>query len=160
MLSPLIRRACDADLAGVRACLVETWHGTYDAIYGADEVTRMTDRWHALDVLRGQLAREDHTFLVVELGGRIVATALLHANGTDTVQLRRLYVLPVFQGRAIGRGLLEACVYAAGAATSMRLEVVPANIKAIAFYERLGFRRVGADDAADTLIFEAPLPLK
>ena len=32
-----VRTAGERDLAEVRALLVETWHATYDAIYGAEQ---------------------------------------------------------------------------------------------------------------------------
>ena len=43
-----MRTASERDLDAMRALLVETWHATYDAIYGVDRVTAITDagiRW-------------------------------------------------------------------------------------------------------------------
>ena len=39
-----VRSAGERDLAAVRELLVETWHATYDPIYGAERVTAITDR--------------------------------------------------------------------------------------------------------------------
>jgi hypothetical protein len=69
MPRPLIRPAVEHDLVAVRACLVETWHDTYDALYGVDEVRRTTESWHAVPVLHSQLADPTNTCLVAELGG-------------------------------------------------------------------------------------------
>ena len=38
-----VRTASERDLAAVRALLVETWHATYDAIYGGKRVTEITN---------------------------------------------------------------------------------------------------------------------
>jgi hypothetical protein len=43
-----VRSASERDLAEVRALLVETWHATYDAIYGDERVTEITDDWPSL----------------------------------------------------------------------------------------------------------------
>jgi len=43
-----IRTAGERDLEAVRALLVETWHATYDGIYGAEGVAAISDRYDAL----------------------------------------------------------------------------------------------------------------
>ena len=52
-----VRTASERDLEAVRALLVETWHDTYDAIYGAEKVTEITDSWHSIASLKARLAR-------------------------------------------------------------------------------------------------------
>ncbi len=47
-----VRTASERDLVAIRALLVETWHATYDAIYGAAKVTEITDEWHSIASLR------------------------------------------------------------------------------------------------------------
>ena len=44
----IIRAVTVADLPAVRTALVETWHATYDGIYGPDKVYDITTRWHSL----------------------------------------------------------------------------------------------------------------
>ncbi len=61
-----VRTAGDRDLAAVRALLVETWHATYDAIYGAAKVTEITDQWHSIASLRTRLTRPNSEFLVAD----------------------------------------------------------------------------------------------
>jgi ribosomal protein S18 acetylase RimI-like enzyme len=150
----IIRAATEADLAGVRACLVETWHASYDAIYGAVEVTRITDSWHAIAVLRSQLADTTNTFLVAEVAGAIVGTALLQVVAADLATLHRLYVRPANQGQLIGAKLLAASLRAVPMAERVRLEVARVNVRAITFYERAGFTRAGTNVAGDTHIYE------
>ena len=52
-----VRSAGERDLAAVRALLVETWHATYDAIYGAERVAAITDSWHSMGSLKARLTR-------------------------------------------------------------------------------------------------------
>jgi GNAT superfamily N-acetyltransferase len=149
-----IRGAGEEDLASVRACLIETWHATYDAIYGLDEVTRITNSWHAIPVLRRQLADTANTFLVADYAGTIAGTALLQVSASDWATLHRLYVCPVHQGQLIGAKLLAACLCAVPSRARVRLEVARANIRAVGFYERNGFMQIDTNITGDTFVYE------
>ena len=39
-----VRTAGAQDIKAIRALLIETWHATYDSIYGVEKVTEITDR--------------------------------------------------------------------------------------------------------------------
>lgn len=138
-----IRLATAGDLPAVRALLVETWHATYDNLYGAKRVSEITDDWHSLANLAVQLEREGAVFLVAVTGNGIDGTSLARATGNGQVMLDRLYVRPAAQGRGIGRHLLEATLASFPAGSNFRLEVEPQNVAAILFYERQGFATVG-----------------
>ena len=138
-----IRKACAADLAAVRELLIETWHATYDTIHGAEEVTEITNRWHAIEILAAQLDRRDAAFMVAERGGEIVATSLALRKEAGAVLLSRLYVRPNEQGRGVGHSLLEATLAEFSEASVIHLEVDPQNERAIRFYEARRFIRAG-----------------
>lgn len=99
----VIRDAEAADLPAVRALLVETWHATYDGLYGWQRVAEITNAWHSLENLSSQLGREEGVFLVALVGDEIVATASARKERDRTALLTRLYVLPAWQGTGIGR---------------------------------------------------------
>ena len=65
------RTASDRDLDAVRALLVETWHATYDAIYGRDRVIAITDDWHSIEALRARLKQPHSEFVVADDGAAI-----------------------------------------------------------------------------------------
>jgi ribosomal protein S18 acetylase RimI-like enzyme len=154
----IIRDAEAADLPAVRALLVETWHATYDGIYGWQRVAEITNAWHSLDNLGAQLAREGGAFLVGLVGEEIVATASARLEPDRAALLTRLYVLPAWQGVGIGRTLLQVALACFPRAPVARLEVESQNEPAIAFYERMGFflqrqaRFDGRDDTPNTLL--------
>ncbi len=50
--------------------MVETWHATYDGIYGWQRVAEITNAWHSLENLQAQLERGD-IFMVALLGEEI-----------------------------------------------------------------------------------------
>ena len=134
-----VRTAGERDLAAVRALLVETWHATYDAIYGAAKVTEITDDWHSISSLRSRLTRPNSEFLVADDGKLIGGMAF--AEGAEMIMLKQLYVLPGLQGRGIGGMLLDEVIESFPEARAIRLEVEEQNIRAIAFYEANGFLR-------------------
>ncbi|AZO24069.1 GNAT family N-acetyltransferase [Mesorhizobium sp. M1E.F.Ca.ET.045.02.1.1] len=139
-----VRTASERDLAAIRALLVETWHATYDAIYGAGRVTEITDDWHSIASLKARLTRPNSEFLVADDGKRLGGIAFASAT-TDPkiVLLNQLYVHPDCQRRGIGRSLLDEVEASFPEARTLRLEVEEANSPAIAFYEAHGFRPAG-----------------
>jgi ribosomal protein S18 acetylase RimI-like enzyme len=153
----IIRDAEAADLPAVRALLVETWHATYDGIYGWRRVAEITNAWHSLDNLQAQLARGE-IFLVGLIGDEIIATASARLERDRAALLTRLYVLPARQGVGIGRTLLQVTLACFPHAPVARLEVESQNEPAIAFYERMGFalqrqaRFDGREDTPNTLL--------
>lgn len=133
------RPASQADIPGVRRVLVETWHATYDPLFGAERVTAITDDWHSEPRLRQGLERTDHRFLVAEADGDLVGTASATLKPHGVLRLDRLYVRPALQGRGIGTALLAAALTGWPAVRRIDLEVEPRNAPAIAFYRRHGF---------------------
>jgi len=159
-----VRTASERDLAAVRALLVETWHATYDAIYGAERVREITDDWHSIASLKARLTRPNSEFLVADDGKRIGGMAFAAAT-TDpkTVLLNQLYVLPACQRQGIGQALLDEVEASFPEAQTLRLEVEEANIAAIAFYRSQGFLPVGktadcgGNSGLPALVFEKSL---
>jgi ribosomal protein S18 acetylase RimI-like enzyme len=159
-----VRTAGERDLDAIRAVLVETWHATYDAIYGAAKVTEITDEWHSIASLKARLIKPNSDFLVADDGKRIGGMAFAEStDGGKLVVLRQLYVLPNLQGRGIGGMLLDEIIESFPEANAIRLEVEAQNTRAIAFYEANGFVRSG--DAGEhtgpsgepTVVYRRPL---
>lgn len=161
-----VRTASEPDLDAIRALLVETWHATYDSIYGADKVTEITDEWHSIAALKRRLTVPNSDFLVADDGEQLggVAYAEAKADG-KTVMLHQLYVAPAMQGRGIGGALLDEVIESFPDAERFRLEVEEANDKAIGFYLSQRFVEVGRtgncgteDSGLPALIFERAVP--
>ncbi|MER9306047.1 GNAT family N-acetyltransferase [Mesorhizobium sp. M0293] len=159
-----VRTAGERDLAAVRMLLVETWHATYDALYGAAKVTEITDEWHSIASLRSRLTRPNSEFLVADDGKRIGGMAFAAATAdAKVILLNQLYVHPDCQRRGIGQALLDEVEASFPEARVLRVEVEEVNGSAIAFYRSKGFLPVStAADSREasrstTLSFEKPL---
>jgi ribosomal protein S18 acetylase RimI-like enzyme len=140
---PPIRPVTSDQIEAVRTQLIETWHATYDGIYGAEKVRELTSRWHSVAALTEQASRADAVFLYADDGGHVAGSSYALRQGDDVVHLSRLYVSPAAQGLGIGKALMEATFAALPGARCHRLEVEPLNAGAIAFYRRRGFVEAG-----------------
>lgn len=160
-----VRTASERDLAAIRSLLVETWHATYDGLYGADRVTDITNEWHSPAALKARLAQPDSEFLVADDGKEIAGMAFASAvDEGGTVMLHQLYVLPSHHGRGIGGMLMEEIESCFPNATRIRLEVEEGNERAVRFYISQGFSEAGrtancggTNSGIPALIFEKPI---
>ncbi len=65
----------------------------------------------------------------------------------DALHVHQLFILPAHQGRGIGRWCMSVVMEEARQlGLPVRLRVLKVNPRALAFYERLGFRRTGETD--------------
>lgn len=140
----MIRAAREPDLPAIRQLLVDTWHATYDSIYGVARVTEITEDWHSLSALETRLGKRDAVFLVAEEGGRIAGMAFAAHVPSGEARLHQLYVLPDYHGRGLGSRLLAEIENRLGKVNALSLEVEEANASARRFYEHHGFFRHGS----------------
>lgn len=136
---PTIRPATEPDLPALRRLLAETWHATYNALLGPDHVTEITDAWHAIPVLRGQIDQSGSAFLVAEQNGMLVGHVHTREEPGGLVYLGRLYVHPGHQRHGTGRRLPRTALDRHPTATRVWLRVAAENTQAVAFYHREGF---------------------
>ena len=161
-----VRTASARDLEKVRVLLHETWHATYDSLYGAAKVDEIHAAWHSTAALKTRLEKKDSEFVVADDGKEIggIGYAALSEETAKVAVLYMLYVHPSAQRQGVGRDIfaeLETCF---PDADRMRVEVEPENAPAIAFYKSLGFDQVGRNEndgpkqsGLPTLVFERAL---
>lgn len=106
---------------------------------------------HAAAQYAAWLADPDYRLCLAELDGAPVGFAVLSppdlpvALTADDIELKRIYLLHRFQGDGLGRQLLKWSVAQACSAGKRRLVlgVKADNTAALAFYDRVGFVRIG-----------------
>ncbi len=161
-----VRTASARDLEKVRVLLHDTWHATYDSLYGAAKVDELHASWHSTATLKARLEKKDSEFVVADDGKDIggMGYAAMSSELPKTAVLYMFYVKPSAQRQGVGRDLfaeLETCF---PDADRMRVEVEPENKAAIAFYTGLGFDQIGRNEndgpkqsGLPTLVFERAL---
>ena len=126
--------------------LVETWHATYDAIYGAERVTEITDDWHSMRVAEGAAGAAERR--IPGRRRRQAASAAWPIAAADAGRQDRSCCTSSMsarhcQGHGIGGMLLDEIIDSFPDAETCRLEVEEANARAVAFYEAYGFSHAG-----------------
>lgn len=159
-----IRKSKRGDAEAVHLLLVDTWRATYADVIGAEKVEQLVASIMGLASIKLICAAGGYFIAIV--GGEIAGVAsgglTLAGERRGRPMLWTLYVHPRYQGRGIGKALLDKTATAL-AARSLDVEVLPGNSRAIAFYEREGFVTVGMNwDAASTgepaLVMSKELP--
>lgn len=73
-------------------------------------------------------------------GYALISKTFSQEAGGLTVWLEELFVLPEYRSHGLGRSFLEFLGREYAAAKRLRLEVEAENVRAVALYEKLGFR--------------------
>jgi amino-acid N-acetyltransferase len=81
-------------------------------------------------------------YYVFEERKRIVGVCGLHVNWEDLAEIKSLVIAPRYQGKGLGRQLVEACM-AEGKALGVRRFYALTYVDA--FFRKLGFRRVSRE---------------
>jgi putative acetyltransferase len=103
--------------------------------------------WPLPDVLDFQqhYVENGGAFLVLVDGERIIGTGALRFLADGVGEIKRLWLLPEFQGQGLGYRLMLALIAAAREKGyhTLRLETSPAcQPRAVAFYRQMGFREI------------------
>jgi GNAT superfamily N-acetyltransferase len=65
----------------------------------------------------------------------------------DCVMLNQIFILPEYQGRGIGTACAKRVIeQAAAAGLPVRLQALKVNSRAISFFRKLGFNKIGESD--------------
>jgi diamine N-acetyltransferase len=129
---------------------------TFEAAFGADNRPQDMQQYIAENFSPQQIERElmdpRSIFLLAHAGERLVGYARLidgeepdFVENPDPIELVRIYVEPEFIGAGFGSALMQACLETAQRAgyRSIWLGVWEKNARAIKFYERWGFVKLG-----------------
>ncbi len=100
-------------------------------------------------------------FLVVLDQQRIIGTGALRRLDGDIAELKRLWLLEAYHGQGIGNRLVQALLDFARSMSykHIRLQTDIRSVRAIRFYQRLGFQPVAcASDDPEDVCMELSFP--
>lgn len=149
-----LRVATPADAAALSLLGQATFLETYAGILGAEDILAHCATQHAESVYAQWLADPDYRCWIVEashgsapVGYLVLAPAEVPVKDPEPtdIEVKRIYLLHRFQHVGAGRRLMEAAQRHARACGRLRLllGVYSRNHPALAFYDRMGYQRVG-----------------
>lgn len=136
----------------------QSWHETYPGLMPESVLAGHTLEQCRKKVNDRRFSNSTNTFVALdrENGDRVAGFGTLSYHARDFVsvpeagEIVALYVLQEFQGRGIGRDLMEHCL-AWLPRPRVALFVLDGNEKAIGFYQHMGFRLTGHEIAQNGL---------
>ena len=155
MTAPLIRHATANDIDVLCHLDATTFRETYRAISDPRHVDEYADEHFTPTQVEGWLRRPDARTLLAFVADAPVGYAHVRrakvpdcVADRDAVQLQRLYLLATAQGHGAGGALMDAALadIAALGGRTVWLGAYDRNVRALAFYARRGFARVGTHE--------------
>jgi ribosomal protein S18 acetylase RimI-like enzyme len=156
MNEPLIRRATTGDAPLLARIGAEFFAGAFGAQNDPNDLRAHLEQTFSPSVQRAELADAERVIWIAESpDGSPAGYAMVKRGAASTAvaanhpaEVQRFYVAPSFQGRGLAQALMSACVEQANewGCDALWLGVWELNPRAIAFYEKCGFRKVGRQD--------------
>lgn len=152
MPATLLRPATADDAAALAAFATQAFTDTYRGVDDPQEIADYVAEHFQPEVMAAVIADPACSTLLVWQGPQLAGYAIVReeaappcVTGPSPLQLWRLYLGQGFIGQGLGARLMQA-THAEAAQRGGRtlwLGVYDRNVRAVAFYERSGFTRVG-----------------
>ena len=138
-----IRIATTKDIPLIRQLAEQVFPETYKNIITPEQCRYIMDMMYSEESLRLQMTEEGHVYQLLSVDGEAAGYVSVQPIESDLYELQKIYVLPRFQGRHLGRTLFDAAV-----ALVKKLHPEPCRMflhvnrynKAKTFYEHLGLK--------------------
>ena len=152
--SARIRHATARDASALSHLAARTFRATYADTNDLHLLESYIADHYSTAIQRAELQDDRLLYLVAEIDAQLAGFALLRTdqahpdvNGTRPIRLARIYVDAPYLGSGLGSALMQRCLTECQTRGHdlLWLGVWEENAKAIAFYERWGFDRVGGE---------------
>ena len=139
----IIRHMNSTDIEMVRLIAKDTWRATYSSFIPEEIQDKVLAEAYSFDEMANRF--KTSRYLVAEENGEVMGYAFLKdKNSESKVFVESLYIHPNYQGRGIGRNLLEMGISMFPQASAVSLTVYKGNSN-ISFYEKLGFKIISGN---------------
>ena len=123
---------------------------TYRKLLSPDQIVFMMDWMYSPANIAEQM-RNNHTYFICYWDSKVCGYVSVEKQGEDLFHLQKIYLLPEFQGKGIGKMMFEKAVDFARQSKSTstcrrELTVNRYNSKALDFYKRMGMRKSSEGD--------------
>jgi len=144
-----IRNADQTDVHVISLLAHAIWPDTYGSILNDAQLNYMLNYFYSEDSLKKQMDDGQHFLLALSNAETVGFASYSHSNKTGLYKVHKLYVHPMLHGHGFGKKLLDRIIkdVKSKGGTTLSLNV-NRNNRAISFYEKYGFRKVGEEDVA------------
>ena len=143
----IIRKFCKADAERVSALIIQTLKTSNSKDYSTEDINALEKQLQPAGVL--ERASWTHFYVAEENGDIIGCGAIGPYWGSDTESsLFTIFVLPEYQGKGVGRKIIETLEQDEFFLRAERVEV-PASITGVGFYRKLGYEHKNGIDRPD-----------
>ena len=141
------RRFETADAKPVSALIIKTMQTTNSKDYSPEDIAQLVAQFTPEDVIRR--ASWTHFYVFCD-GEAIVGCGAIgpYWGKEDESSFFNIFVLPEYQGRGVGRKIIETLEADEYALRAKRIEI-PASITACGFYRKLGYNFKDGVDTPD-----------
>lgn len=105
-----IRIATTKDIPLIRQMAEQVFPKTYRHIITSEQCDYMMDMMYSEASLLRQMTKEGHVYQLLSVDGEPAGYVSVQPIEADVYELQKIYVLPRFQGRHLGRTLFDAAV--------------------------------------------------
>ena len=143
----IIRKFCESDAEKVSALIIHTLQASNSKDYSAETISALEKKMQPAGV--SERASWTH-FYVAEEGNHIIGCGAIGPYwGSETESsLFNIFVLPEYQGKGVGRKIIETLEQDGFFLRAERVEV-PASITGVGFYRKLGYEYKNGIDRPD-----------
>ena len=145
-----IRKATLEDIPLINKLAWIVFPHTYKELLSPGQIEFMMDWMYSPANLQKQMTEDGHTYFIAYEGDEPAGYLSIQPEGEHTYHLQKIYVLPSFQGKKLGKQLFNHAIQAIKELhpepCEMRLNVNRYNTKAVDFYFRMGMKKVFEGD--------------
>lgn len=132
---------------GELACLAErVWHSAFDGLIGEAQTSYMINKFQSVPAFVRQTSEEGYEYYFICVDGVAVGYTAIASEDGDRLFLSKLYLTSEMRGRGLAVKTLDFVKKKADEKKKrvVYLTVNKGNARAIAVYERYGFKRTRA----------------
>lgn len=150
-----VRTATPEDVEIISGLAIRTFKSAYETQLPGEALDNFIASVFSTDRIREELNHQNNTFLLAVEKSEVIGYAMLrvgpHPNpvtGSKLVELARIYLDEKVIGRGYSSVLMKACLESAKAQGygTLWLGVWEKNERAVRFYEKWGFTKVGSHE--------------
>jgi diamine N-acetyltransferase len=136
-----LRMAHMGDVITIQQIAYSAWPEAFKEILKSEQIDYMLQKMYSEEVLERQMWVEGHSFVLAQMDNKVVGfCGYEHHKETSATKVHKLYLLPEFKSKGIGKMVLEAVEKKALFMGDNRIFLnVNKYNPSIDFYKRMGY---------------------